>query len=123
MKAIILLLVFSSGLFADTIRYSSAYGDVKKIEGEYLGIYKNRIIIKDENKLVHFSCEKLLSIIDNNNKSIFWNCNINTLDEKYYEDYNSLILKQDSSKVLSAFLAITLIALIALTINPPIAKA
>ena len=41
------------------------------------------------------------------------------MDEKYYEDYNSLILKQNSSKVLSAFLAITLIALIALTINPP----
>jgi len=81
MKAIILLLVFSSGLFADTIKYQKFFKSAIYENVKFLGIKDNKVyFLDDEENVKWLACQLVGKILDSENRTINYDCNLNTYD-------------------------------------------
>ena len=117
MRAVILLIVFISGLFADTIhhRLSFIISDVvTKNDVEYLGINNNKIFFKNNAGVIQStSCRLVIDIYDSQNNKIDFDCKSNTYNEDGMEINKTPLVNKIIFAGVITFALILLIAIIA----------
>ena len=118
MKAIILLLVFSSGLFADTIEYQKLFKLTTYDNVKVLGIKGYKVYFQtDEGNIKWVACQLVSKIVDSKNKIINYDCNSNTYHgDEIVNNKSPLVYKI----IVTGFITIALILIIKIIAEPDI---